>query len=93
MTIGEIASSAENRMDELFQNCQFLEQNFGFPNWTNCRDLLIFYTGKFQKFLIGGISKICNVENSKNLQSEKLEKFAILKILKFSNLENPKISK
>ena len=32
MEIAKIASSAEYRMDEQFQNCQFLEPNFGFPN-------------------------------------------------------------
>ena len=35
MRIGKIASSAEYRMDEQFQNCQFLEPNFDFPNWKN----------------------------------------------------------
>ena len=32
MGIGKIASSAEYRMDESFQNCQFLVPNFGLPN-------------------------------------------------------------
>ena len=32
MRIDKIASSAECRMDEQFQNCQFLEPNFGFGN-------------------------------------------------------------
>ena len=32
MRIEKIASSAEYRMSEIFQNCQFLEQNLGFPN-------------------------------------------------------------
>ena len=32
MRIEKIASSAEYRMDEQFQNSQFLEPNFGFPN-------------------------------------------------------------
>ena len=32
MRIGKISSSAEYRMDEKFQNCQFLmEPNFDFP--------------------------------------------------------------
>ena len=35
MRIGKIASSVEYRMDEQFQNCQFLEPNFDFPNWKN----------------------------------------------------------
>ena len=35
MRIGKITSSAEYRMDEKFQNCQFLEPNFDFPNWKN----------------------------------------------------------
>ena len=32
MKIGKIASSAEYRMDGQFQNYQFLELNFDFPN-------------------------------------------------------------
>ena len=28
----QTASSAEYQMDEQFQNCQFLEPNFDFPN-------------------------------------------------------------
>ena len=35
MRIDKIASSAEYRMDEKFQNCQFLEPNLDFPNWKN----------------------------------------------------------
>ena len=35
MRIGKIASSAEYRMDEQFQNCQFFEPNFDFPNLKN----------------------------------------------------------
>ena len=42
MRIGKMASSAEYRMEEQFQNYQFLEPNFGFPNWENARSLLIF---------------------------------------------------
>ena len=30
--IGTIASSAEYRMEEQKQNCQFLEPHFGFPS-------------------------------------------------------------
>ena len=41
MRIDKIVSSAKYRMDEQFQNWQFLEANFGFPNWTNSRILLI----------------------------------------------------
>ena len=33
MKIGKIASSAEYRMDELLQHCQFLQLNFGLGNW------------------------------------------------------------
>ena len=33
MRIGKIASGAEYRMDEQFQNWQFLEPNFDFSNW------------------------------------------------------------
>ena len=32
MKIGKIASSAEYRMDEQLQNCQFLELNFDLPS-------------------------------------------------------------
>ena len=42
MKIGKIASSAEYQMNEQFQNCQFSELNFVFPNWKNSRSLLIF---------------------------------------------------
>ena len=35
MGIGKIMSKVECRMDEQFQICQFLELNFGFPNWKN----------------------------------------------------------
>ena len=42
MKIGKIACSAKYRIDEHFVNCQFLEPNFGFPNWKNSRNLLIF---------------------------------------------------
>ena len=31
MRIRKIVSSAEYRTDEIFQNCQFFEPNFGFP--------------------------------------------------------------
>ena len=47
MKIGEIASNAEYRMDEQFQNWQFLEPSFGFPNLKNSRNLLIFQFGTF----------------------------------------------
>ena len=40
--IGKIASSAEYRIDKQFQNCQFLEPNFGFPNRKNSRTFSIF---------------------------------------------------
>ena len=32
MKIAKIASSAEYRMDEQFQTCQFLEPNLDYPN-------------------------------------------------------------
>ena len=35
MRIRKIASSAEYRIDEQFQNSQFLGPNFDFPNWKN----------------------------------------------------------
>ena len=47
MRIGRIASSAEYWMDEQFQNFQFLEPNFGFPNWKKSRNLLIFQLRPF----------------------------------------------
>ena len=40
MSIGKIVSSAEYRMDEQFQNFQFLELNFDFPNWQKSRNFL-----------------------------------------------------
>ena len=50
MRIGEIASSVEYRMDEQFENCQFLEPNFDFTNSKNSRNLLTFQFGKIEKF-------------------------------------------
>ena len=35
MRIGKIATSAKYQMDEESQNCQFLEPNYGFPNFKN----------------------------------------------------------
>ena len=35
MRIGKIASSAEYQMDEEYQNCEFFEPNYGFPNLNN----------------------------------------------------------
>ena len=46
MRIGKIASSAEYRMDEQFQNCEFSEPNFDFRNWKKSRNFLIFQIGK-----------------------------------------------
>ena len=92
MRIGEIASSTEYWMDEEFQNCQYLESKFAFPNWKNSRNLLIFQFRQFQKFAILKISKICNLinsefffkigslENFKNCQFGKFERFAIWEI-------------
>ena len=37
MKIFKIESSAECKIDEQFQNCQFLEPNFQFPNEKNLK--------------------------------------------------------
>ena len=64
MRIGKIASSAEYRMDELFQNCRFLEPNFDFSNW---KIFEISYDSNLDnsKHQVKKIRKICNLENSK----------------------------
>ena len=41
--------------------CQFSESNFGFPNWENFRNLLIFQIPKFQKFPNFTISKLVQI--------------------------------
>ena len=53
MRVGKTASSAEYQMDEQFQNWQFLEPNFGFPNWKYGRNLFIFYFGHSKNFQFG----------------------------------------
>ena len=65
MRIGKIASSAKYRMDEQFQNCQFFEPNFDFPN----SKIL-----KFLNFPIWTIPKTSSFKNSKNLQFGKFKK-------------------
>ena len=82
MRMGKIASSAEYRMDEQFQNCQFLEQNFDFLNWRKSRNFLIFQFGQFQKLEIWKNRKIFNLENSKDLKFGKLKKKLNLEIFK-----------
>ena len=98
MRIGEIASIAEYRTDEQFQNCQFLEPNFNFPNWKKSRNFFIFQFGQLQKLQILKNRKIFNSKNSKNLQFDefknkfipKILKISIWKIRKMSNLKNSK---
>ena len=101
MRIGKIASSAEYRMNEQFQNCQFLEPNFGFPNFENLEicefsnldNSKNFQFRKFQKFPVWHILQISYLENSKNLQFVIFQKFSISnnsKFSKFYNLENYK---
>ena len=91
LRFGRIASSAEYRIDEKFQNWQFLESHFDFSNWKNSTNLLIFQFGQFLKFAIGKIPKIFRLENSKNLQFWNLQEFLIWKIQKFTILEIPTI--
>ena len=67
MRISEIASSAEYRIDEQFQN----------PDLKNSRNLLIFQFGIFQKFAIQKIRKICDFKNSETFPLEKFHKFSI----------------
>ena len=66
-------------MQEQFQNCQFLEPNFNFPNWTKSRNLIIVQFGRFQKISI--------LKNPENLQFGEIRKFAIWKIPKIGNWE------
>ena len=58
MRIGKIASSADDGMDNQFQNCQILEPNFDYPNWKKI--------SKFFNFSIWTIPKTSNLENSEN---------------------------
>ena len=68
MRIGKIASSVEYRIDEQFQNCQFLEPNFDSSNWKKSQDILIFQFENFDKFFIWEILKICNLANLQKIQ-------------------------
>ena len=65
-------------MDGRFQNCLFLETNFGIINW------------KLEEFSIWKIRKICYLEISKNFKFGKIQEFPIWKISKIVNSENPK---
>ena len=76
MRIGKITSSAEYRIEEQFQNCQFLEPNVGFPNWKNSGSLLICQFNQ--------IPKIPNLENFKNVEFWNFRKLSIQKIPKIS---------
>ena len=80
MRIGEIATSAEYQMDEQFRSRQFLGANFGFPNWKNSRNLLIFQFRQFQTFPIRKTQKISNLKKSKNLEFWKFQKLPIWKV-------------
>ena len=75
MRNGKIASSAEYLMHEQFQNCQFLEPNFGFLNGKNSRNLLIIQFGIFQEFPIWKNPKTFSLLNSKNFRIPKIIKF------------------
>ena len=86
MKVSKIASNAEYRINEQFQNMP----NFGFPHWKKSRNLLIFQFRQFQKFAIRKIKKIVNFENSKNLQFEKFQKLSNRKIPKIFNWKNSK---
>ena len=78
MRIGNIASSAEYRMDEQFQNFQFLEPNLDFPNWKKI--------SKFLNFQNWTIAKTSNLKNSKNLQFGNFTKIQFGNFQKFSFL-------
>ena len=91
MRIGKSASSAEYRIDEQFQNCQFSEPNFDFPNWKNSRNFLILLFGQFKKLQIWKIRKIFDSANSrKKNQFENFQEFVIWKIYKICNMKNSK---
>ena len=93
MGIDIIVRSVEYLMDQQFQNCQFSEPNFDFPNWKNIRNFFIFQFVQYQKLRICKIQVNFNSGNSQNLQFGKLEKKIILEISKkFSILKIPKIS-
>ena len=88
MRISEIPRSAEYRMDEQFQICQFLEPNLSFQNCKNSRNLLIFQFEQFEGFTISKILKMSNLEHYKNLQFVKFEKCSIWKVPKICILES-----
>ena len=73
---------AEYRMDEQFQNCQFLESNFNFSNWKKI--------SKFLNFLIWTIPNTSNLENSKNFKFGKFKKISIWKFFKIVDFGNTK---
>ena len=50
MRIGEIANNPKYRMDEKFQNCQFLKPNFGFRNLKISIIFLILQFGRFGRY-------------------------------------------
>ena len=50
MRIGVIASSAEYRIDEQFQNLPILELNFNFLNWKKFYKFVTFPTCKILEF-------------------------------------------
>ena len=64
--IGGIASSVD-RMDKRLQNWKFLKTKFGFVWLEKSKNLVIFWIGEFQEFLICKISMISKLDNFKNL--------------------------
>ena len=77
MRIGEIASSAEYRMDEHCKICQFLKSNFGFSNWK-----------KFYKFVNFPNYKILVLQIENFQKFVNLPIWKILEIYEFSKLQN-----
>ena len=87
----------------IYKICQFLEQNFDFPNWKNSRNLWIFQIIKFWKFFnfptcessknsrIGKFKKFPNLRKFKIAQFGKIQRCSIRKIPKIFNLKNSKI--
>ena len=64
MKFGEITNSPEYQMDEQTKICQFLESNYGFPNWE-----------KIPNFTISKIIQFPLLTNSKKNQSSEIVEF------------------
>ena len=82
----DLYRSAEYRMNEQFQNCQFffsqivvfqIAKVLEICRFSNLENSKNFQIGKSQKLSVCKVLQISDLENYKNLQFEKSKKFAI----------------